>query len=113
MAATPGPWKIEDLNVTTQEIPSVVADSAQNVLFYKGANGHLWMSTHDNKGPWWSGASDLGGVVLQSAPSAIAPADHTYRVFYKGPNGHLWMSSWDGGPWWSAADELGGIGWGS
>jgi hypothetical protein len=107
--AAPGPWKIEDLNVASQGIPSIVADSAQSVLFYKGPNGHLWMSTHANNGPWWSGASDLGGIVLQSAPSAIAPTDHVYRVFYRGTNSHLWMSSWDGGPWWSAPTDLGGV----
>ena len=107
--AIAGPWRIEDLNVATQGLPSVVADSNQHVLFYKGPNGHLWMSTHANGGQWWSGAADLGGIVLRSAPSAIAPADHTYRVFYKGSNGHLWMSSWDGGPWWSAPADLGGV----
>ena len=107
--ATPGPWKLEDLNVATTGMPTIVADISQSVLFYRGPNGHLWMSTHANNGTWWSGAADLGGIVLQSAPSAIAPAAHTYRVFYKGSNAHLWMSSWDGGPWWSKPSDLGGV----
>jgi hypothetical protein len=65
------------------------------------------MSSWDS-GPWWSAPVDLGGVVLASAPSAIAIGPNAYRVFYKGPNGHLFMSSWDGGPWWSGAVDLGG-----
>jgi len=108
-AAMAGPWKLEDLNVATSRAPSLIQDSSQKVAFYVGPNGHLWMSTHANNGQWWSKASDLGGVVLASAPAAIAPANNIYRVFYKGPTGHLWMSSWDGGQWWSAPTDLGGV----
>ena len=58
-------------------------------------------------GPW-SNATDLGGVELTSAPSAISRAPGRIDVFYRGPNNHLWTSWWEGGPWWSAPKDLGG-----
>ncbi len=58
---------------------------------------------------WWSAPTDLGGVTLNSGPSAVAGGLHRIDIFYSGPNSHLWTSWWDGGEWWSSPVDLGGV----
>ncbi len=56
----------------------------------------------------WSTPVDLGGVELNSAPSAVSRAPGRIDVFYRGPNKHLWTSWWEGSSW-SAPTDLGGV----
>src|SRR5712692_8861967 len=60
----------------------------------------------------WSAQTDLGGVELSSAPSAVSNGRHVVDVFYQGPNKHLWTSWWPdkpGSQWWSPPTDLGGV----
>src|SRR5262249_11100371 len=88
---------------------TVVANGRHTLdVFYVGPNGHLWTSWWPDKpgSQWWSGATDLGGDAVTSAPAAVANALHKIDVFYRGPNHHLW-TRWlpDSG----AATDLGGV----
>jgi hypothetical protein len=87
--------------------PSAVKTGSNSYkVFYRGPNGHLFISWFDG-GPWWSAPADLGGDVLTTDPSAVILGPNHYQVFYGRANGHLAYSEYNGGPWWSGVNDLG------
>ena len=55
-------------------------------VFYRGSNGHLWVSATSEPGvitpsTKWSAPTDLGGVQLASAPAAVSRNNNRIDVF--------------------------------
>lgn len=88
--------------------PSVVASAtdAQQTVFWRSTNGHLWDAVYSGS---WSTPVDISTAwpasqLSVSAPSAAALPDGRLLVFWEGPGGDL-MEAWQaGGAWQSPAD---------
>jgi hypothetical protein len=86
-----------------------VTPGGTQLIFWQGANGHLWET-------WWGGGrtapidwADASNVAaLVSSSPSIALQGGEQLVFWRSPNGHL-AESWWGGPW-SATTDVSGIG---
>lgn len=97
--------------VTLFRDPDTLVWKGKVVVFYMGANGHLFIASKKPFEPQqpFTNAVDTGYGTLTSSPSAGSVDGKTEDVFFRGGNGHLWEMHFKDLKHWSAPEDLGGV----
>jgi len=87
----------------------VVTPAGQQLVFWQGADGHLWESWF-TIGVGWAGPTDWTRTVssagrLASPPTLNLTPAGQQLVFWKGADGHLWESWFTPGYGWSGPTD--------
>jgi len=107
--STPGevtlPWSSDSLLRSAPAVSST--SSGTRIVFWEGANGHLWETWSSNGiyvGPFDRSTGWAAGAAMTSAPSVAVTPEDEQVVFWRGFNGHLWEMWWSTGTWYGPAD---------
>ncbi|MBV8445098.1 MAG: hypothetical protein JOZ92_04195, partial [Candidatus Dormibacteraeota bacterium] len=103
-------WNNPNANIVSQ--PSLSVTSGAIILYWQGANGHLWTLSYSySKG--WQGPFDVSAAwtnpnaMLASAPSAVITSRQEL-VYYTGNNGDVWETWYTFGSGWAGPADLTG-----